>query len=189
MCIWRCSIRDGLASQASAVYMCMCAYMSCVCMNQWKGNILPLYMIYNYIHHYIFLIACTVHIIIHSHLSSAVEVTLYGACPLEVSGSTRLWRTSPSTVSVHPLRAWSRPCRWGGGLLCIECVQVYNKDVIGLIWERTHSLNGGRNWQQSHVVWSVGTLLGVIQVALELLIITRLLRLCSYLWEFNSSPM
>ena len=30
-------------------------------------------------------------------------------------------------------------------LLCGECVQVYDKDVIGLIWERTHSLNGGRN--------------------------------------------
>ena len=38
-------------------------------------------------------------------------------CPLEVSGSTRLWRTSPSTASVHPPRTWSRPCRWVGWVL------------------------------------------------------------------------
>ena len=47
-------------------------------------------------------------------------------CPLEVSESTQLWKTSPSTASVHPPRTWSRPCwRVGGrGALREKCAHT-----------------------------------------------------------------
>ena len=67
---------------------------------------------------------------IHSHLSSAVEVTLYGACPLEVSGSTQLWRTSPSTASMQ-VSGWG--CSVGDGFIRMHILYMQEctkKEII-----------------------------------------------------------
>ena len=221
----------GLASHTTYRYVCMCAcmcecmcvYMSCVYMNPWKASS-PWHLHLLYVH----ILQCS--------------GGNYVWCPLEVSGSTRWWRTSPSTASVYIHRepGAGHAGEWGCSagdeyphthtntsmymqaivhadiqertegdylsLLSITlCVLIASLPSgaqqgctcprapptphhSGLFWGED-SWNWGRNGQYSHVVWSVETLFVVIQVALEPLIITRLLRLWSCLWEFNSSPM
>ena len=70
------------------------------------------------------LIACTVLYVIYVHIWK-VQWSGFVWCPLKVSWSTRLWRTSPTTASIHPPRTWSRSCRWVGGGLCGGCVHTH----------------------------------------------------------------